>query len=93
MIACDRVLCLFQLVTRTHDISKQRFLDFELWPVTLELSFSPSFLRMSEDVVGAMNSTSLHVFRLNKGFARASDWSSHTPKPTPSELTLVYLYY
>lgn len=85
MIACDRVLCLFQLVTRTHDISKQRFLDFELWPVTLELSFSPSFLRMSEDVVGAMNSTSLHVFRLNKGFARASDWSSHTPKPAPKQ--------
>lgn len=80
MIACDRILCLFQLVTRTHDISRQRFLDFELWPVTLELSFSPSWLRMSEDVVAAMNSTSLHVFRLNKGFARASDWSSHSQK-------------
>lgn len=89
MIACNRILSLFQLVTRTHDISRQRFVDFELWPVTLELSFSPSCLKMSEDVVAAMNVSSLHVFRLNKGFARASDWSSQAKKQQKSEFYIL----
>lgn len=66
-MSCHTALCLFQLVSRTHDISRQRFLDFELWPVTLELSFAPLYLAMVEDVVAAMDSQSLHVFRINKG--------------------------
>lgn len=67
LVSSQTSLCLFQLVTRTHDISRQRFLDFELWPVTLELSFAPVYLAIVEDVVAAMDSDSLHVFRINKG--------------------------
>ncbi|KAF6212748.1 hypothetical protein GE061_010456 [Apolygus lucorum] len=83
LIGSDNIICLFQLVTRTHDISKQKFLDFELWPVTLELSFSPSHLVMSEDVVASLNSSCLHVFRINKGFARPTDWSSASASNSP----------
>lgn len=67
LVSSHTSLCLFQLVSRTHDISRVRFLDFELWPVTLELSFAPAYLSIVEDVVAAMDSDSLHVFRINKG--------------------------
>ncbi|XP_054266430.1 uncharacterized protein LOC128988800 [Macrosteles quadrilineatus] len=78
LVSSQTSLCLFQLVSRTHDISRLRFLDFELWPVTLELSFSPAYLAIVEDVVAAMDSESLHVFRINKGVTRASDWSDRS---------------
>lgn len=67
LVSSQTSLCLFQLVSRTHDISRLRFLDFELWPVTLELSFAPLHLAIVEDVVAAMDLESLHVFRINKG--------------------------
>jgi hypothetical protein len=70
-------------VKRTHDISRLRFLDFEAWPVTLELSFAPEKLRMVEDLVAASDLVSLHVFRLNKGFARATDWNSSSAHNSP----------
>ncbi|BES92022.1 Hermansky-Pudlak syndrome 3 [Nesidiocoris tenuis] len=80
LVGSENIICVFQLVTRTHDISRQKFLDFELWPVTLELSFTPSRLKMAEDVVAAMSLTCLHVFRINKGFARPTDWTSTSPR-------------
>ncbi|KAL1123558.1 hypothetical protein AAG570_002635 [Ranatra chinensis] len=73
LVGCDKWLCLYRLVSRTHDISRQRFLDFEPWPVTIELSFSPLRLATTEDVVAASDRTSLHVFRINKGFARPTE--------------------
>uniref|UniRef100_A0A1B6LA84 BLOC-2 complex member HPS3 N-terminal domain-containing protein n=1 Tax=Graphocephala atropunctata TaxID=36148 RepID=A0A1B6LA84_9HEMI len=78
LVSSQTSLCLFQLVSRTHDISRLRFLDFELWPVTLELSFAPAYLAVVEDVVAAMDSESLHVFRINKGVTRASDWNDRS---------------
>ncbi|XP_024084800.1 uncharacterized protein LOC106674330 isoform X2 [Cimex lectularius] len=86
LVSCERVLCLFQLVNRTHDISRLKFLDFELWPVTLELSFAPLDLAVSEDVVAAVNDSCLHVFRINKGFARPTDWSSSTANSSPRNM-------
>uniref|UniRef100_A0A1B6CI50 BLOC-2 complex member HPS3 N-terminal domain-containing protein n=1 Tax=Clastoptera arizonana TaxID=38151 RepID=A0A1B6CI50_9HEMI len=87
LVSCQTALCLFQLVSRTHDISRLKFLDFELWPVTLELSFSPLYLAMVEDVVAAMDNQSLHVFRINKGVTRASDWSDKSSSSGSPSLT------
>lgn len=76
LVCSHRTLCLYQRVTRTHDISRLKFIDFETWPVTLELSYSPTRLSICEDLVAASNSDSLHVFRINKGFARPTDWTT-----------------
>lgn len=73
LIACNTSLCLFQLVTKTHDISKVKFLDFELWPITLELSFIPSKIHMVEDIISVMNNRTIQVFRINKSVTKSSD--------------------
>lgn len=73
LIACNTSLCLFQLVTKTHDISKVKFLDFELWPITLELSFVPSKIQMVEDIISVMNNRTIQVFRINKSVTKSSD--------------------
>uniref|UniRef100_A0A023EXH9 Uncharacterized protein n=1 Tax=Triatoma infestans TaxID=30076 RepID=A0A023EXH9_TRIIF len=93
LVCSHRTLCLYQRVTRTHDISRLKFIDFEIWPVTLELSYSPIRLSMCEDLVAASNSDSLHVFRINKGFARPTDWTttasssaSSSPRKNASDL-------
>ncbi|KAK9505659.1 hypothetical protein O3M35_009657 [Rhynocoris fuscipes] len=76
LVCSQKTLFLYQRVTRTHDISRLKFLDFELWPVTLELSFAPIRLSMCEDLVAASNIDCVHVFRINKGFARPTDWTT-----------------
>ncbi|XP_075238546.1 BLOC-2 complex member HPS3 isoform X2 [Lycorma delicatula] len=78
IVGCGKTLCLFQLVSRLHDISRQRFFDFELWPVTLELNFAPTHLSIVENIVAAMDthSQSLHVFKINKGVSHRSGQSS-----------------
>ncbi|XP_039279049.1 Hermansky-Pudlak syndrome 3 protein homolog isoform X2 [Nilaparvata lugens] len=84
IVASTKTICLFQLVSRLHDISRLRFLDFELWPVTLELSFAPTKLAMVENIVAAMDGESLHVFKINKGVSHRSDQSStYSGSPLP----------
>lgn len=76
LIACNTSLCLFQLVTKTHDISKMKFLDFELWPITLELSFVPSKIQMVEDIISVTNTRTIQVFRINKSVTKTSDFGN-----------------
>lgn len=85
LIACNTSLCMFQLVSKTHDISKVKFLDFELWPITLELSFVPSKIQMVEDIISVTNTRTIQVFRINKSVTKSSDLGNPSNKQKNKE--------
>ncbi|KAJ4435469.1 hypothetical protein ANN_18085, partial [Periplaneta americana] len=67
LVASHKTLMLYHFHMRTHDISRLRFIDFEESGVCVELSFSPSWLSVAEDIIACMAQEYVHVFRLGSG--------------------------
>ncbi|XP_066997400.2 BLOC-2 complex member HPS3 isoform X2 [Anabrus simplex] len=66
LLASNKTLTIYYFQVRTHDISRQKFIDFEESSVNLELSFSPWKLQLCEDTIACMSKQHLHVLRLGR---------------------------
>ncbi|XP_049805068.1 Hermansky-Pudlak syndrome 3 protein homolog [Schistocerca nitens] len=66
IVVLDRTLVLYYFKVRAHDISRQKFIDFEESPVSLEMCFTPMKVEMCEDIVACMSKQYLHVFKVGQ---------------------------
>lgn len=55
------------MMIKTHDISRQRFLDFDTWPMTVNLKFDIKNLQMEQDIVAVFGEQKVQVFQIIKG--------------------------
>lgn len=55
------------MVIKTHDISHLRFLDFEIWPIVINLKFNIYDLHMEQDIVAVFGEKKIQVFQILKG--------------------------
>lgn len=61
------MLSIFRMVIKTHDISRLRFLDFETWPISIELKFNICDLQIEQDIVAVFGEKRIQVFQILKG--------------------------
>ena len=78
LVASHKTLMLYHFHVRTHDISRLRFIDFEESGVCVELSFSPTWLAVAEDIIACMSQEQVHVFRLGTG-GTVERWKNEEP--------------
>lgn len=55
------------MVIKTHDISRLRFLDFDTWPMVINLKFNVYNLQMEQDIVAVFGEQRIQVFQILKG--------------------------
>lgn len=55
------------MVIKTHDISRLRFLDFDTWPIIMELKFNICDVQIEQDIVAAFGEQRIQVFQILKG--------------------------
>lgn len=55
------------MVIKTHDISRLRFLDFDTWPMVINLKFDVCNLQMEQDIVAVFGEHRIQVFQILKG--------------------------
>lgn len=55
------------MVIRTHDISRLRFIDFDTWPMVIDLKFNVCGLQMEQDIVAVYGDQKIQVFQIIKG--------------------------
>jgi len=67
VIASKCVLSIFRMVIKTHDISRLRFLDFDTWPMTMNLKFNVCDLQIEQDIVAVFGERRVEVFQILKG--------------------------
>lgn len=53
-----------KLKVETHQLSKHKFLDFEIRPWSLKFSFQPSHIEIAEEFISIMNSFNFMLFKL-----------------------------
>lgn len=66
IIASNRTLYFYYFKVKTHDISRQKFIDFEESPISLDLCFSPVKLEICEDVIACMSKEYVHIFKIGQ---------------------------
>lgn len=55
------------MITKTHDISRLRFLDFDSWPMVMNLKFNICNLQIEQDIVAVFGEHVVQVFQILKG--------------------------
>lgn len=55
------------MVIKTHDISRLRFLDFDTWPMVMEIKFEVCDLQMEQDIVVVFGEQKIQMFQIIKG--------------------------
>lgn len=55
------------MITKTHDISRLRFLDFDTWPMVMKLKFNVCNLQIEQDIVAVFGEHVVQVFQILKG--------------------------
>lgn len=55
------------MVIKTHDISRLQFLDFDTWPMVIELKFNVCDLQMEQDIVTVFGEQKIQIFQILKG--------------------------
>lgn len=55
------------MVIKTHDISRLRFIDFDTWPMMMDLKFNVCGLKMEQDIVAVYGEQRIQVFQIIKG--------------------------
>ncbi|XP_026822959.1 uncharacterized protein LOC113560996 [Rhopalosiphum maidis] len=78
VIASKCILSIFRMVIKTHDISRLRFLDFDTWPMIMNLKFNVCDLQIEQDIVAVFGEKRVQVFQIIKDVKKMSDWSSTT---------------
>lgn len=67
VIASKCILSIFRMVIKTHDISRLWFLDFDTWPMIMNLKFNVCGLQIEQDIVTAFGERKVQVFQIIKG--------------------------
>lgn len=67
IIAYKSILSIFRMVIKTHDISRLRFLDFDTWPMVINLQFNVCNIQMEQDIVAVFGEQRIQVFQILKG--------------------------
>lgn len=67
IIASKCTLSIFRMVIKTHDISRLRFLDFDTWPMVIQLKFNVCGLQMEQDIVAVFGEQKIQIFQILKG--------------------------
>ena len=62
-VASGMNVSIFKYILKTHDISKQKFMDFDEM-LELDLAFVVKEVAISEDLIGCVSETEAHVFQL-----------------------------
>ncbi|CAL4066395.1 unnamed protein product, partial [Meganyctiphanes norvegica] len=62
-VASGMSVTIFRFCHKTHDISKHRFIDFEEI-MELDMSFIVKEVSISEDIIGCVSESEVHVFQL-----------------------------
>jgi len=52
------------MVIKTHDVSRLRFLDFDTWPMIINLKFNVCDLQMEQDIVAVFGEHRVQVFQI-----------------------------
>lgn len=75
-VASGMSVTIFRFCHKTHDISKHRFIDFEEI-MELDMSFIVKEVSISEDIIGCVSESEVHVFQLalNNGNLKSSSSS------------------
>uniref|UniRef100_A0A0C9RKX0 HPS3 protein n=1 Tax=Fopius arisanus TaxID=64838 RepID=A0A0C9RKX0_9HYME len=68
LVVMEREAVIHELKVETQQLSKQKFLDFEVRPWSLKFTFSPSHVQIAEEFITVMNSTSFMIFKLTNQF-------------------------
>lgn len=55
------------MIMKTHDISRLRFLDFDTWPMVINLKFNICDLQIEQDVVAVFGERVVQMFQILKG--------------------------
>lgn len=55
------------MVIKTHDISRLQFLDFDTWPMVMDLKFDICDLKIEQDIVAVFGEKIIQVFQILKG--------------------------
>ncbi|VVC40499.1 Hypothetical protein CINCED_3A003779 [Cinara cedri] len=76
IIASKCTLSIFRMVIKTHDISRLRFLDFDTWPMVMDLKFNVCDLQMEQDIVAVFGEQIIQVFQILKDTKKILDWTS-----------------
>lgn len=66
-MASKCTLSIFRTVIKTHDISRLRFLDFDAWPMVMNLKFDVCGLQIEQDIVAVFGEQKIQVFQILKG--------------------------
>lgn len=67
IVASKCTLNIFRMVIKTHDISRLRFLDFDQWPIIMDLKFNVYDLQMEQDIVAVFGHQKIQIFQILKG--------------------------
>uniref|UniRef100_A0A2S2QZG9 BLOC-2 complex member HPS3 N-terminal domain-containing protein n=1 Tax=Sipha flava TaxID=143950 RepID=A0A2S2QZG9_9HEMI len=86
IIASKCILSIFRMVIKTHDISRLRFLDFDTWPMVINLKFNVYNLQIEQDIVAVFGEQKIQVFQILKDIKKNSDWSSNTSSMKTSSI-------
>lgn len=55
------------MIMKTHDISRLTFLDFDTWPMVVNLKFNICDLQIEQDIVAVFGERVVQVFQILKG--------------------------
>lgn len=55
------------MLIKTHDISRLRFLDFDTWPMVIDLKFNVCGVQIEQDIVVVFGERIVQVFQILKG--------------------------
>lgn len=54
------------MIIKTHDVSRLQFLDFNTWPMTMDLNFNVYDLQMEQDIVAVFGEQRIQIFQILK---------------------------
>jgi len=55
------------MVIKTHDISRLQFLDFDTWPMIMDLKLNICDLQMEQDIIAVFGEHRIQIFQILKG--------------------------
>jgi len=67
VVASKNTLSIFRMLIKTHDISRLRFLDFDTWPMVIDLKFNVCGVQIEQDIVVVFGERIVQVFQILKG--------------------------
>ncbi|XP_050520386.1 uncharacterized protein LOC126893890 [Daktulosphaira vitifoliae] len=75
-VAYGTTLNIFRMVIKTHDVSRLKFLDFDIWTMAVDLSFNVCDVQIEQDILAVVGDRRVQIFRIQKASVKLKNWKS-----------------